>query len=178
MLFCSHCGAGIQYRIPPGDNRERAVCHACGTIHYQNPKIVAGTLCLYQDQILLCKRAIEPRYGLWTLPAGFMEMAESVEEAALRETWEEALAKPALRHLYSLISLPHIGQVYMLYLAELQKPEFGPGAESLKVALFEPKDIPWDRLAFKTVRHTLEWYLMDRQANAGFPLHTAVLGPR
>lgn len=150
-------------RIPPGDNRPRAVCDACGLIQYQNPKIVAGCLPVWGDRILICKRAIEPRYGLWTLPAGFMENHESATEGAMREAIEEANAKVEITSLYTVYSVPHISQVYMMFLARLLDPDVSPGPESLEVKLVTEAEIPWDQLAFAMVRMTLKHYLEDRK---------------
>ncbi len=161
MKFCSHCGARLVVKIPAGEDRERFVCECCGTIHYQNPKIIAGCLPLWQGKILLCRRAIEPRYGLWTLPAGFMELGETLEQAALRETWEEARAEVKLLGLYTVFSLPHVDQIHLFFRAELLNSRFAPGPESLAVELFEETDIPWQELAFSTVRRTLESFLED-----------------
>ena len=155
MNFCSNCGAETSRRVPEGDNRPRDLCEDCGTIHYQNPKIIAGCVVLQGNKVLLCKRAIEPRYGLWTLPAGFMENGETVVQAALRETWEEARASPKLDQLYVVTSIPTISQVYMLYLAFLTDGNYGSGPESLETQLFSIDEIPWDQLAFHTVRDTL-----------------------
>ncbi|GAB2803319.1 NUDIX hydrolase [Halomonas shantousis] len=174
MNFCSHCGHGVRFAIPEGDDRPRYLCDACGTIHYQNPRIVAGTLPVAGDRVLLCRRAIAPRHGYWTLPAGFMENAETTVEAAARETWEEALAKVDVQGLYTLINLPHINQVYMIFLADLHG-EFGAGPESLEVALFEEREIPWDELAFPTIERTLRHYFADRPS-ATFPLHVSDIG--
>lgn len=171
MKFCSQCGATVQERIPEGDSRERHICPACNTIHYSNPNIVTGCIVQHGEQILLCKRAIEPRKGYWTLPAGFLEHEETTSAGAARETWEEALARVEVGELFSLINVPYIGQVHMFYLATLDLPEFGAGPESLEVALFDEADIPWDDLAFPTVAHTLRWYFEDRQAGS-FQLHT------
>ena len=170
MKFCSECGAGINIQIPPGDDRQRYVCNHCGFIHYQNPRIVAGSLPVWKDQILLCRRAIEPRYGLWTLPAGFMELGETTLEAAIRETREEANARIQIKGLYVVINLPEVNQVYMMFRAELLNLDFGPGTESLDVRLCREADIPWDELAFGTIRHTLNHYFNDRREGA-FPLH-------
>ena len=170
MKFCSECGAGINIQIPPGDDRQRYVCNHCGFIHYQNPRIVAGSLPVWKDQILLCRRAIEPRYGLWTLPAGFMELGETTLEAAIRETREEANARIQIKGLYVVINLPEVNQVYMMFRAELLDLDFGPGTESLDVRLCSEADIPWDELAFGTIRHTLNYYFNDRREGA-FPLH-------
>lgn len=163
MKFCSHCGNTVSARIPQGDDRQRYICDHCNTVHYQNPRIVAGCLVTWEKQVLLCKRAIEPRHGFWTLPAGYMENGETTEQAALRETWEEARAKVREQELYMLFNLPHINQVYMFFRAELAAPDFAPGVESLEVALFDEADIPWKELAFPTVGKTLRRYFDDRQ---------------
>jgi ADP-ribose pyrophosphatase YjhB (NUDIX family) len=165
MKFCSQCGESVTQRIPEGDNRIRYVCDRCETIHYQNPNIVAGCIPVYGDKILLCKRAIEPRYGLWTLPAGYMENEETVEQAALRESVEEANANVRLEQLYSVFSLPHANQVYMMYLATLLDENFSPGNESLEVRLFSEDEIPWDQLAFRTIDYTLKYFFEDRKNN-------------
>jgi len=172
MKFCNQCAAPVIAKIPPGDNRVRFVCESCQTIHYQNPKLVAGCLPVWQDRILLCKRAIEPRYGLWTLPAGFMENHETTEQAAMRETWEEAEAKVVNLQLYTVFSLPHISQVYFMFRAELPEPKFAPGSESLEVALFSEAEIPWDNIAFPVIRQTLSQYFSDKVSNY-FPVHVA-----
>ncbi|WP_369602172.1 NUDIX hydrolase [Hahella sp. SMD15-11] len=159
MKFCSSCGTPLTIRVPEGDNRERHVCPECQMIHYINPKIVAGTLPYHEGKILLCKRAIEPRMGYWTLPAGFMEMNESTEEAARRETLEEACAAAEIGPLLSMISIPHIGQVHIFYLARLINGTFAAGEESLEVDLFAPDDIPWNDIAFPTVKRTLRFFI-------------------
>ncbi|MGI0115880.1 NUDIX hydrolase [Zooshikella sp. RANM57] len=161
MNYCSHCGGEITTTIPQGDNRPRHVCTHCGMVHYQNPKIVAGCLPIYQNQILLCQRAIHPRAGFWTLPAGFMELNETTQQAAERETWEEACAKVEIGELYTLFNLPHINQVYLIFLAQLTQPTFSPGEESLSTELFTEDTIPWNNLAFPTITKTLEYYFRD-----------------
>lgn len=161
IKFCSHCGNTLTIDVPADDDRPRHICNGCNTIHYQNPKIITGTLPIYQGKILLCKRAIEPRSGLWTLPAGFMENGESVEQGALRETWEEARAKVINHGIFGNFSLPQFNQVYVFYRAELPKPEFSAGPESLEVALFEPDALPWEELAFSVVRRALELHLSE-----------------
>ncbi len=163
ILFCAKCGSPTHHLIPAGDARPRDVCTstACGEIHYENPRIVTGTLPLWQGKILLCKRAIEPRRGYWTLPAGFMELAETVEQGAVRETQEEAGAEITVRGLLSVLDVPHASQVHMFYLADLVDGSFSAGEESLEVALFDAKDIPWAELAFKTVVLTLKHYLAN-----------------
>ncbi len=163
MKFCSSCGSEVQVAIPVGDCRPRHVCGVCDTIHYQNPKMVVGTIPEWEDKILLCKRAIEPRVGLWTLPAGFMENRETAQEGALRETFEEANARVELTGLYSLFNLPHISQVYLLFRGRLLDLDFSPGEESLEVALFSEDEIPWDQLAFPIVIETLKLYFEDRK---------------
>ena len=165
MNFCNQCGAPVSLLIPDGDNLPRHVCSQCATIHYENPKIVAGCIPEWEDKILLCKRAIEPRYGLWTLPAGFMENSESTPQAAAREAREEAKADVEITSLYTVFNLIHINQVYMLFRSRLQNLDFGVGEESLEVALFEEKDIPWDQLAFPVVEQTLRYFFKDRAAN-------------
>ena len=159
--FCSHCGAEVEQKIPSGETLLRAVCPACQTIHYQNPKIVAGCIPEWEGQILLCRRAIEPRLGFWTFPAGFMELGESTEEAAARETLEEANARVAIHSLYGIFSLPHVSQVYVVYRAALQDLEFGPGEESLEVQLMSIESIPWEHLAFPVIQETLRRYVED-----------------
>ena len=165
MNYCSQCGAALSLKIPADDNRLRHVCEACHFIHYQNPKIVTGCIPVWQNKILLCRRAIEPRLGYWTLPAGFMELGETTAEAALRETLEEANARVELQGLYALMNLPHVNQVYMMFRSKLLDLDFSPGAESLEVGLYEEAEVPWDRLAFSTIRHTLQFYFADRLRN-------------
>lgn len=178
MNYCSHCGHNVSQIIPPGDNRPRHVCGRCGTIHYQNPRIIAGCLPVFGDRVLLCKRAIEPRVGYWTLPAGFMENGESTEQAAARETLEEARAEVNIGELYTVTSIIHVNQVQMLYLAELKTPEYAPGEESLDVELFTEEQIPWDELAFQTIHNALRLYFEDRRNNR-FPLrHIELDTPR
>ena len=177
MKFCSECGKSVVHRIPEGDNLPRFICEHCDVIHYQNPKLVVGCLPVWKDQVLLCKRAIEPSYGLWTLPAGFMENQESLEQAALRESDEEANANLEIESLYSLISLPHINQIYVLDRAKLLDLDFYSGPESLDVQLFNEEDIPWEQLAFKTIERTLRRFFEDRKQN-NFSVHTSVISRR
>ena len=176
MNFCSHCGARLEWRIPEGDQHFRHVCPACGAIHYQNPKLVVGCIPEWEDQILLCRRAIEPRSGFWTLPAGFMENGETAAEGALRETWEEAGARVSIGPLYNLFNLPHINQVYLIYRAQLLDLQHSPGIESLETRLYRENEIPWEQLAFRTVRLTLEMYFRDR-SRGGFGFHQADIRP-
>ena len=141
----------------------RAVCPACAHIQYENPKIVVGCIPVYGDRIVMCKRAIEPRHGLWTLPAGFMEMNETAAEGAAREAMEEANARVEVEDLYTVFSLPHISQVYMMFRARLIDPDISPGIESLDVRLVAEDEIPWDSLAFAMVKRTLDFFLEDRR---------------
>lgn len=163
MKYCNNCGAPVSLHIPSGDNRERYVCARCGIIHYENPKVVVGSIPEWEDRILLCRRAIQPRHGLWTLPAGFMERGETTREGAVRETLEEANARVEIGRLYSLFNLPHVDQVYMLFRARLLDLDFSPGDESLEVRLFAEHEIPWEELAFQAIRETLELFFRDRE---------------
>jgi ADP-ribose pyrophosphatase YjhB (NUDIX family) len=164
IVYCPSCGGETRQQVPEGDNRERAICGDCETIHYQNPKIVAGALPVWKDKVLLCKRAIEPRYGSWTLPAGFMENGESVEQGAQRETWEEAEADIDQLQLYTVLSIPRISQVYMIFRAQLRgENAFGVGSESLETALFTEQEIPWDEIAFPMIERSLRYYFTDRK---------------
>lgn len=176
MKFCSHCGHAVVHTVPLGDTLPRYVCPECQTIHYQNPKMVVGTIPEWEDKILLCRRAIAPKPGLWTLPAGFMENGETTAQGALRETWEEACARVEIHSLYTLYNLPHIDQVYLLFRARLLDLDFKPGPESLEVALFTEAEIPWGALAFRTVEATLKAYFSDRRAGA-FTFHMGDVGP-
>ncbi len=175
MKYCSQCGSEVNLSIPDGDDRHRHVCDDCDTIHYSNPKIIAGCVPVFEDKILLCKRAIEPRYGKWTLPAGFMENLESVEEGAIRETWEEARAEVTIDSLYTVFSLPEISQVYMLFRGHLKEPVFASGPESLDVGLFSEDEIPWDELAFPVVKKTLKHFFSDRDKGGDYPLRSEAL---
>lgn len=172
MKFCSHCGRHVSFRIPPDDDRERFVCDSCALVHYQNPRVVVCAIPCHEDRVLLCKRAIEPRYGLWTLPGGFLENGETTLEAALRETREEAGARIALRGLYTLYNLPHIDQVHLFFLADLLDLDFHSGRESLDTALFRREEVPWDAIAFPAVADTLTHYFNDRPQNH-FPLRVS-----
>ncbi len=164
MKYCSHCASLLTIKIPVDDSRERHVCESCGSIHYQNPRNVVGSIPVYEKQVLLCRRAIEPRHGYWTLPAGFMELGETTSHGAARETLEEAGAHVEMGPLYSLLNVPHAQQVHLFYLAKMNTPDFCAGEESLEVALFHEHEIPWAELAFPTVKQTLEWFFADRAA--------------
>jgi len=161
--FCSHCGAKVEQKIPSGETLLRAVCPACQTIHYQNPKIVAGCIPEWEEKILLCRRAIEPRYGKWTLPAGFLEIGETVAQGAMREAFEEACARVDDLVAYALYNLSFIGQVYIMFRGRLIDGSYQPGHESLSVKLFSEDQIPWDNLAFTVVEKTLKKYFKDRK---------------
>jgi len=176
MNYCSNCGANVGLKVPDGDNRPRYVCTGCTAIHYQNPKLVVGTIPEWEESVLLCKRAIEPRYGYWTLPAGFMENGETTGEAACRETLEEADARVELGDLFTVFSVPHVDQVHLFYRARLLDLGFGPGTESLEVRLFRESEIPWSDLAFRTVSSTLRHYFEDR-ARGRFALHDGAIHP-
>ena len=167
MNFCSDCGsAALSWSVPAGDNRPRHVCADCGMIYYDNPNIVAGCIPEWEGSILLCKRAIEPRYGYWTLPAGFMENAETTHEAAARETLEEANARVNVEQLYTVLNIPHTNQVYMMFRASLSDLDYSPGAETLECRMFREEEIPWKELAFPTIVHTLRFYFEDRRHGA------------
>ena len=172
MNFCNLCGNKLIFIIPEDDNRERFVCEDCGHIHYQNPRIIVCTLPIYEDKVLLCKRAIEPRHGFWTLPGGFMENSETTHEGAIRETQEEACANVELLGIYSLYNLTHINQVHLFFRANLLDLNFSAGIESLEVELFTEEQIPWQEIAFIPVAETLKLYFQDRTHNI-FPMHSA-----
>jgi len=174
MKFCSECGAPVEWRIPAGDSLPRHVCAACGAVHYQNPKMVVGCIAEWEDKILLCRRSIEPRHGLWTVPAGFMENGETTHEGALRETLEEANARVEIGPLYALHNLPYANQVYLIFRARLLDLDFSPGAETLEVRLFDEAEIPWDQIAFRTVRRTLTRYYEDRHGGE-YRFHIATI---
>ena len=175
MLFCPECGGGLQARVPVGDDRERLVCVACGTVHYHNPKIVVGSVCTIGPSVLICRRAIEPRSGFWTIPAGWLELGETAEEGARREAWEEARARIEIDGLIAVYSVPRIAQVQLLYGARLLDPaEVGPGPESLEVRLVGWDAIPWNELAFPTVA----WVLRRAMGLRGRPgPHPATFNP-
>ena len=172
IQHCRRCGAGTEYRVPADDNRERATCTACGEIHYENPLNVVGTVPWWGDQVLLCKRNIEPRFGFWTLPAGFMELGETVAEGALRETVEEAGAQVEMQALFTVLSVPRVGQVHLFYTARMLNTTLAPGPETIEARLFREDEVPWDQLAFRTVRQTLEHFFADRKTGR-FGVHVS-----
>jgi ADP-ribose pyrophosphatase YjhB (NUDIX family) len=174
MKFCSNCGATVALKIPEGDAVPRHVCDACHTIHYLNPRMIVGCVPVWEDRVLLCKRAIEPRRGQWTLPAGFMENGETLAAGAARETLEEACARVEIASLYAVYSIPHINQVYLLFRAQLLDLDFKAGAETLEARLFREDEVPWDQIAFATVRNTLTHYFADRVSNH-FGLHVGTI---
>ncbi len=175
IKHCRVCGSPTSYRVPADDNRERAVCPACGEIHYENPLNVVGTIPAWDDQVLLCRRNIEPRRGLWTLPAGFMELGETLAEGAARETDEEAGAHFELLDLFSVLNVVRVGQVHFFYRARLHDTVFAPGPETIEAQLFDEASIPWDELAFRTVRDTLRHYFDDCRRGR-FGLHVGDIG--
>jgi ADP-ribose pyrophosphatase YjhB (NUDIX family) len=165
IKHCRECGTAVVYRLPDdGDTKERAICPACHTVHYQNPLNVVGTVPHWGDKVLLCKRNIEPRWGKWTLPAGFMELGETKAEGAARETDEEAGAQFELQGLFSLLNVTRVGQVHLFYRARLLSEHFNPGFETIEARLFTEDEIPWDEIAFRTVKETLERYFADRRS--------------
>lgn len=178
MNFCPKCGSIVEQAIPEGDNRLRDICTSpsCGKIHYQNPRVITGCIVESEEKILFCRRAIQPRYGLWTLPAGFLENSETISEGAARETMEEANADVEVIDLFSVFTLAHINQVYMLFRATLKTPHFGPGMESLEVELLDESQVPWDQLAFAAITETMRLYFADRKAG-GFRTYIGEMRP-
>ena len=177
IKHCKNCGTAVVYRIPDdGDTRERAVCPACNTIHYENPLNVVGTVPHWGDQVLLCKRNIEPRWGKWTLPAGFMELHETTAQGAARETDEEAGAQYEMEGLFSILNVVRVGQVHLFYRARLLSTVFNPGHETIEARLFTEAEIPWDEIAFRTVKETLEHYFDDRRKGQ-FSIHQVDIAP-
>lgn len=176
LKYCSNCAAPVANRVPPGDNKPRYLCDSCGEIHYQNPRLVVGCVPEWEDRLLLCRRAIEPRYGYWTLPAGFMENDETTGQGAVRETLEEAGAQVELGAPFTMLSVPHVNQVHLFYRARLVDLTFSPGEESLEVALFEEAAIPWKEIAFRTVGVTLKHWFEDRRAGT-FGFHASDIVP-
>jgi ADP-ribose pyrophosphatase YjhB (NUDIX family) len=170
IQHCRVCGSRVEYRTPEDDNRDRAVCTVCGEIHYENPINVVGTVPFWEDQVLLCRRNIEPRRGFWTLPAGFLELGETTADGARRETDEEAGAHIELQSLFTVLNVVRAGQLHLYYLAKLQNTRFAPGPETIEARLFSEAQIPWDEIAFRTVRDTLQHYFADRRRGL-FDIH-------
>lgn len=175
IKHCRACGTLVDYRVPADDNRERAVCGACGTIHYENPLNVVGTVPVWGEQVLLCRRNIEPRYGLWTLPAGFLELGETIAAGAVRETVEEAGARIELQDLFTLLNVVRVGQVHFFYRARMLDTTLDPGPETIEARLFREHEVPWDEIAFRTVRQTLIHFFDDHRRGQ-FELHCADIG--
>ena len=175
IKHCRVCGSEVDYRVPPDDNRARAVCRGGGEIHYETPLNVVGTVPVWGDQVLLCLRNIEPRRGFWTLPAGFMELGESTAEGALRETVEEAGAQVEMQGLFTVLSVVRVGQVHLYYRARMLSPQLDPGPETIEARLFSEAEVPWDLLAFRTVRQTLEHFFADRSRGV-FSVHAGDIG--
>ena len=177
MNFCTNCGGTTAEKIPLGDHQVRRVCTQCSYIHYVNPKVICGALALWENKVLLCRRAIEPRYGLWTLPAGYMELFETMEQGAARETREEAEAEVEIQQLYCMYNIPRIGQIYVLFKADLIEGKFGAGEETIESRLLAEDEIPWNDLAFPSVERTLRHYFADRKTG-NFSNHLETLGTR
>lgn len=163
MKFCSNCGHAVTVRTPAGDHLPRHVCDACGTVHYRNPKLVVGCVPEYEGRILLCRRAIEPRHGFWTIPAGFMENGETTQQGARRETLEEAQAEVEIGSLLAVVHVLHADQVHVMFRARMLGPGFGPTPESLEVMLCDEAGVPWDEIAFRSVDFALRRYFDDRR---------------
>lgn len=172
IKHCRECGEAVVYRLPDdGDTKQRAVCPRCNTVHYENPLNVVGTVPYFHERVLLCKRNIEPRFGKWTLPGGFMELNETVTEGAARETIEEAGAKFEMQELFTVLSVARVGQVHFFFRARLTSDQFDPGYETIEARLFTEDEIPWDEIAFRTTKETLIRYFADRKTGQ-FGVHT------
>lgn len=176
ISYCNRCGSSVSHTVPAGDSLPRSVCNACGYIQYENPRLVVGCVAEYEERILLCRRAIEPRLGFWTLPAGFMENGETTAQAACRETFEEAGARIILDAPFAMISIAHINQVHLFYRGRMISPDYSAGEESLEVELFRAEDIPWNELSFRSVGRCLEQYLADRSSGS-YGFHESDLAP-
>lgn len=174
MKYCSSCGHGVEERIPAGDDRLRKVCAACGTVHYENPRVVVGCIIENEGKLLLCKRAIEPAHGRWTPPAGYLELGEGAAAGAAREAWEEAQVEVEILAPHAWFDLPHIGQLYQLFRARQVSPGFAPGPESLEVSLYDSEDLPWGELAFPVLHFALQTYLEDRRSGQ-YHLHAGTV---
>ncbi len=171
MKYCSQCGASLSFHVPPGDDRHRYVCDDCGMVHYENPKVVVGCIPEWEGKLLLCRRAIEPGHGKWTLPAGYLENGETAEQGAVRETYEETGARVEIVQPYALFSLTFADHIYFMFHARMSGPQFAPGKESLSVGLFSESEIPWSEIAFNVIRETLERFFRDRSQNRFQMLH-------
>ena len=163
MNYCSNCGQPVELKVPPGDHLPRHICPACGNIHYVNPKVIVGCVPETPDgRVLICKRNIEPRLGLWTIPAGFLEMGETSAQGAARETLEEAQARVEVEDLFAVIGVPHVSQIYMVHRGRLLDPHHGPTPESSETRLVAESEIPWDQIAFPTIYQSLKFFFRDR----------------
>lgn len=178
MKFCSDCGATVELRIPPGDHLPRHVCASCGAIHYRNPKVIVGCVPEWQDRVLMCRRAIEPRLGKWTFPAGFQELGETSGQGAAREALEEGRAVVEAGELFVVINVPYVSQLYLIHRARMTAPDHGPTAESSETALLREDEIPWDQIAFPTIWHSLKFFYADRAAGTTGVVHTLDLTVR
>ena len=170
MKYCSECGEHLTRKTPDDDHVERDVCTACGTVHYVNPKIIVGCIPVWEDRVLMCKRDIQPRLGKWTFPAGFLELNETSEAGAARETFEESRARVDIDGLVAVINVPHVSQVYLIYRGQMRSPEHGPTPESSETQLMRETEIPWDEIAFPTIWQGLKYYFADRAAGQ-FRIH-------
>lgn len=167
MKYCSDCGHAVERRVPAGDHLPRHVCPACGAIHYRNPKVIVGCVPEWEDgRILMCRRAIEPRLGRWTFPAGFLELGETSAQGAAREALEEAQAEVAVGDLFVVINVPYVSQLYLIHRGRLKAPRYGPTLESSEVTLMREDEIPWDEIAFPTIWHSLKYFYADRAGGA------------
>lgn len=174
IKYCNQCGNPITIKVPDGDNLPRATCESCNFIQYENPRVIVGCIPEWENKVLLCRRAIEPRLGFWTLPAGFLENNETTQQGALRETKEETNASATIIDAFSLIDIPHINQIYLLYRAKLNDDNFSPTAESSEVALFEEASIPWDDIAFAAIKRSLKQYYKSKHEGS-FDLYTETI---
>ena len=177
VKYCADCGSPVVFRTPSGDDRPRYLCESCGTVHYQNPKMVVGCIPLWRNKVLFCRRAIEPRYGKWTVPAGFLEIGETVAEGAARETREEARAEITDLKPYFMYDLTFIGQVYFMFIGNVAGGICGVGEESLEVRFFRKTEIPWDDIAFPVIWKCLKLFVAD-SGKGEFPFHTGAMRRR
>lgn len=177
MKYCSDCGHPVERRVPSGDHLPRHVCPSCGAIHYQNPKVIVGCIPEWEDRILMCRRDIEPRRGLWTFPAGFLELGETSGEGAARETREEARAEVEVGEILVVINVPYVSQLYLIHRGRLKSPHAAPTVESSECVLMREDEIPWDEIAFPTIWHSLKFFFADR-ARGRYEIHTLELTAR
>jgi ADP-ribose pyrophosphatase YjhB (NUDIX family) len=176
MNFCSRCASRLHFAVPPDDDRSRFVCESCGTVHYQNPRVVVGCIPEHEDRILLCRRAIEPQRGWWTLPAGYLENGETVSACAERETREETGARISDLTPYVLFNICHINQIYLMFRGRVAEAGDGPGKESLEIRFFTEAEVPWEQIAFRVISATLKNYFRDRRTGS-FPFSIGDIGP-